>query len=433
MSPKAFIAVLLLIVPCAVSASVDDDVKALVEAGKSAEAYRLGASNPQNLGNPGFDFYFGIAAIDAGHAGQGVLALERFLLNFPENDRARLELARGYFVLQEDARAREELEAVRAKSPPAEVIATIDRYLEAIRAREGRFKTTSRFYVEAGIGSDSNVNGGVGNPDVTLPVLGNVTVSAAGTRRGDMFSYLGTGGQVVKPVAAGVSVFGAVDASLKTNSAAHAFDQQTLNLAGGASLLRDKDLFRATFSHGVVDVESDRFRTATGAGGEWHRQLSELRTVSTVAQYATLAYPGANQVRNARVSGIGVGLREGFVARWQPIVSGSMNYSEERNTEGRPDLSRNVFAGRVGLNLSPDPKWGLSAAYTYNDGRYRAADPILLQSRHDKQTAVELAAIYLYSMQLSVRAELFWTDNRSNLALYQFDRTMATFKVRYEF
>ena len=59
-----------------------DDVKTLMEQNKSAEAYALAKKHPESaLGIPAFDFYFGIAAIDAGHPGEGVLALERYLLH----------------------------------------------------------------------------------------------------------------------------------------------------------------------------------------------------------------------------------------------------------------------------------------------------------------------------------------------------------------
>src|SRR3954469_8746323 len=89
-----------------------DDLKSLVEQGKSKEAYELGSQHPEQLGNPDFDFFFGMAATDAGHAGEGVLALERYLVRFPDVPAARVELARAYFVLGEDARAREEFQNV---------------------------------------------------------------------------------------------------------------------------------------------------------------------------------------------------------------------------------------------------------------------------------------------------------------------------------
>jgi len=80
-------------------AGVVDDMKALVEQGKTSEAYELGKSHPEELGDPTYDFYFGVAAVSSGRSGEGVLALERYVLNFPDNAYGRLELARGYFVL----------------------------------------------------------------------------------------------------------------------------------------------------------------------------------------------------------------------------------------------------------------------------------------------------------------------------------------------
>src|SRR5690349_11553420 len=109
-----------------------DDIKALVEKGDAKGAYELGKKNPEELGNPAFDFYFGVAAIDSGHAGEGVLALERYVVNFPDNYNARLELARGYFVMGDDQRAREEFSAVLKTNPPPAVAANIERFMDAL-------------------------------------------------------------------------------------------------------------------------------------------------------------------------------------------------------------------------------------------------------------------------------------------------------------
>ncbi len=129
-----------------------DEVRALVEKNRSAEAYALGLKHEAELGNPEFDFYFGIAAIDSGHAGDGVLALERYVIQFPDNIRSRLELARGYFVLGELLRAKEEFGNVTRRNPPPAVQATIDRFLDSIRAQETRYTPTTTAWLEAGVG-----------------------------------------------------------------------------------------------------------------------------------------------------------------------------------------------------------------------------------------------------------------------------------------
>ena len=87
-----------------------------------------------------------------------MLAIERYVLLHPDDVRARLELARAYFYAGDDVAARREFVAVRAIDPPPEVRAGIDRYLEAIEARESQYKPSIRGYVEAGVGYDSNVN-----------------------------------------------------------------------------------------------------------------------------------------------------------------------------------------------------------------------------------------------------------------------------------
>src|SRR4029079_813601 len=128
--------------------------------GDSKAAYELAKKNSDQLGDPAFDFYFGVAAIDSGHAGEGVLALERYVVNFPDNHNARLELARGYFVMGDNQRARDELDNVRRPNPPPAVTANIERLMDARRSRESTYRTTGGVFLEGGFGYDSNVNGG---------------------------------------------------------------------------------------------------------------------------------------------------------------------------------------------------------------------------------------------------------------------------------
>ncbi len=44
-------------------------------------------------GDPYFDYFYGVSAIDTGHASEGVFALERVLLFHPNDHVVRLELA----------------------------------------------------------------------------------------------------------------------------------------------------------------------------------------------------------------------------------------------------------------------------------------------------------------------------------------------------
>ena len=411
-----------------------DELKALVEQGRSKEAYDLGTRHPESLGESDFDFFFGVAAVNAGHAGEGVLALERYLLRFPANTVARVELARAYFVLGEDVRAREEFQNVLRDQPPPNIQTTVERYLDAIRARESRYQTTASFYLEAGGGIDSNVNGGVGGANINLPVLGNVTVSNAGVRKGDNFTHLAAGGQISHPISPGVAIFGSIGFESKGDSSQTAFDLLNSAVNGGVSYLKDKDLYRVSLSQNTLTVENDRFRTVTGGNFEWNHQLDELQSLQASLLSAKFEYPSANQVRNADYLGGGMTYRRAFVTTpWQPVLSLGGNYAEERNKQQRPDLGRNLSGVRFGLGLSPDAKWSLNMGLGYQESKYNGPDALLAVSRRDAYLSYDLSAVYLINRNMSVRGELMLSDNRSNISLYKFTRDVLAVKFRYEF
>ncbi len=411
-----------------------DDLKALLEQGKAAQAYELGRKTPEALGDPVFDFYFGIAATDSGHAGEGVLALERYLLNFPDNRDARLELARAYFTLGEDQRAREEFEALAKTQPAPGVAAAIQRYLDAIRLRETRYTPSGAAWLEAGIGTDSNVNAGVNDPSISLPLLGPVTVTPNAVRAGDVFSLFTAGGYYSRPVAPGVAVFGTGQFDAKTNATQHAFDQIFLSGAAGVSLLKERNLFRLSYNLSTILIESDRYRTSSGLTGEWNRQIDEFQSINAVLQGARFKYAGANSVRDADFLGAGVGYRRVFIGSMQPVLNVSASAGKEKVLAAdRDDLSRDILGARLALSLVPAERWGVSAGYSFQRADGEAPDAILGVTREDRYRAVDLGASYLVSRALSLRAEWISSRNTSNVALYEYKRDFFALKLRYEF
>jgi len=416
-------------------AAPTDDIKALLEKGNAAAAYALGKSHPELLGNPDFDFYFGIAAIDSGHAGEGVLALERYAINFPGNLNARLELARGYFVMGDDQRAREEFTEVLNTKPPAAVTANIERFLDALRSRESTYRTTAGLFVEAGYGYDSNANGGVSNASINLPVFGNVVVVQSGVKTHTGFNWLAIGGQVSHPVSPGLAVFagGQVDGKINHSGTAEQFDQGNIAVNGGLSYFKDKNFYRLTVARTETSVDYRRFRTADSLSGEWLHQLDELQTISPFLQIAQFSYTGNNRLRDADFYAAGVGYRRAFISKLQPLFTLSVNTGKEHNTESRPDLGRGLYGGRIAIAITPAPKWALSVGGSYQNSRYDGRDVLLGTTRKDNYYAADAVASYAYTKNISLRAELLASKNESNLELYSYRRDILTFKVRYDF
>jgi hypothetical protein len=424
---------LVCVLPVCSEAAPADEVKKLMEAGRPADAYAFGKQHPEALGDPAFDFFFGIAAIDTGHAGEGVLALERYLLNFPDNVSARMQLARGYFALGEDARARDEFSGVLQLRPPADVVATIERYLDAIRLRETRYRTSSGAFIEAGIGYDSNVNGGVANANITLPGLGPVIVASAGTKKSDGFGWLAAGGYVSHPVAPGIALFGNAQVDSKLDFSESTFDQSNLNMSGGVSYRKEESLFRLGANFTNLWVDDHDFRSTYGGTGEWLYQIDQQQSAGLIGQYARLDYSGNQSPRDADYWGLIGTYRKLFAYGWQPILSLGLTVGTEDTRENRPDLVRNLYGGRVGVSFTPQARWGVSLAYGHLRSDYKGPDVFFGVTRKDKYDAVEAAVTYLYTKNLSFKGEVLFSKNHSNIALYAFPRDIAAFKVRYEF
>jgi len=416
-------------------AAPSDEIKVLLEKGDARAAYEQGKKHPDQLGDPAFDFHFGVAAINAGHAGEGVLALERYLLNFPDNGEARLELARGYFVLGEDARAREEFEAVTRLKPPPAVQAGIDRFLDAIRSRESRFRTTANFFLEVGLGYDSNVNGGVGSANIVLPAFGLVTVAQAGVEQSDTFTHLAAGGQVTHPVAPGVSLFGGlgVESKLHHGSFESQFDLLTLAANGGVTMLRENDLFRLGALYATLDVDKEDFRDITGVAAEWQRQTDEFQMFSVALQYGDLDYKGNNNLRDSGLYQLALGYRRAFIGPWQPLLSVNLYLGQEDNRRDRDDLSRNLYGFRATVAGSPAPKWAASAGAFYQLSDYREPDPLFGQTRRDTYYGLDLAVSYALRRGLSLRSEFLLSRNDSDIALFEYDRNLVAIKLRYDY
>lgn len=409
-----------------------DEIQTLLEKGNAAAAYALAKKHPDQLGRPSFDFYFGVAAIDSGHAGEGVLALERYVVNFPNNLEARLELARGYFVLGENQRAREEFSGVLKANPPPPVVANVERYLDAIRSRESAYRTTAGMFIEVGFGYDSNINSGVSNSVINLPTFGQVTIGQSGTKIDRKFMQATAGANVSVPLAPGISAFGSLSGDLKTHDGNREFDQTNTSTLGGLSIIDEKNLYRVSLGYANLGVDYRNFRDAASITGEWIRQWDELQAVSASLQYAKLKYAGSNDIRDADLKGLGFGYRLALVAPWRPAFTVNANYSIEDNGRGRDDLGRDIYALRTGIALSPAPKWGVSAGIGYQQSVYAARDPLLLNTRRDKYLGLDAGASYALNRNLSIRGELTAAKNQSNLELYKFRRDLMAVKIRYE-
>ena len=417
----------------AVVAQTPQELRALIDQGRADAAYELARKAPERLGEPEFDLLFGIAAIHSGRAGEGVLALERFILLYPTHEAARLELARGYFLLGDDARAREEFELAAKGTPSPAASQVIAEHLAAIRARESRYKRTFALHVELGGGYDSNPRAGVDNPVLTLPVLGEVTVADTGVRQADRTWQGGAGFRATLPVAPRLSAFAAGQADAIRYDDARDFDQNLYSGTVGASGQAGRHGWRAGVSRAYQTLGGTAYRQTYGGFAEWGMAVSERHGVSAGLQAGKFEYAGANSIRNSDFATLTVVHRHQLGGAWRPQVEFSVNGGRERNDlADRQDLSRDTYGARIGITCTPFAGWTWGASGVYQKSRYRDPDAVLLTTRDDHYAAAEMLLAWTITPAFSIRAEVSGARNDSNLPLYEYRRTTALIKGRYE-
>lgn len=426
-----------------------DDIKSLLESGRDVQAYDLARGTPQNMGDPLFDFYFGIAAINAGFPGEGVLALERYLLYFPDNRSAQFHLARGYFTSGEDLRARDEFRAL-AVDAQGDELASINRFLETLKDRESRRQPVLAAWVEAGIGRDNNINSGVVSGQIAgLPDGLVVLPGQSSEKRADAFSTLTAGIQGSFPVRSGLSVYGGMVVTTRKHaqSVHDVFDQNGWGVYGGITRISGRHLNRVGVDAGTLNVFHQSYLKYVSVVGEWQYQPDQFNRLGGMVQWSrqsfqnitsyldidkTTPVTSASDVRDSDITNLTGMWRHGLLAAWNPTIIASVNVGQEKNRRERPDLGRNFLGLKVAATVEPVARWTMNVGMGWQQSRYGAEFSSGLETRRDNGLSADLSVIYALDRNWSLRTEFVRLDQRSNIGLYKYTRDAVALKVRYD-
>lgn len=407
-----------------------DDLRRLVDSGQFEQAVMLAQRHPELIGDVHFDFLYGVAAVSAGRPAEGLLALERHLAAVPANDRARLELARGYFMLGEYARARDEFEFVLRYNPTPGTRRTIESFLAAMQLRGGEAQGAARAYVDLGLGHDTNVNSGPLDTDLGSVLLGGTAQGALA----DTVFALGAGVQRQWRVSPRFSAFAGADLDLRQNRRHRDYNLDSLALNAGFTQLGRDVLYRFTLGLGELRVGGERYRDTLSVGGEASWSWSGGRTLNGSLQYFEYRHAAAESQRDARAVSLGMTYTQHWSQRaGAPQAALRLAWTGESNLRSRSDLSRDVLLLRAYGSLAPAPDWRLTASLSAYGIVHRDADLLYTYARKDASLVLDLHAHVALDPQWSLRAEWQSSWTRSNQDLYDSDRHALTVKTRYQY
>ena len=107
-----------------------------------------------------FDFLYARAALENQQYDLATFALERVLLDSPNDYRAHLDLGRALFFSQHFNQAEQHFDLVLAQSPPKRIVAICNDYLAAINKQRKQANKQTQTQLAMLFGYDSNVNQG---------------------------------------------------------------------------------------------------------------------------------------------------------------------------------------------------------------------------------------------------------------------------------
>ena len=432
----AFVLSCLLIPLCAAAQPDLRKAEALVKAGNPAEAYKLLEPFETELaGDPKYDYLLGIAALDSGRADKATLAFERVLAVEPNFAGARLDMARAYFQLGDMTRAKAEFSTVLEQNPPPAARQLVDRYLNAIAEREKAKKTIVTGYMEATLGHDSNVNNSTSQTQVIVPALGNLvfTLNPTNVGTGDRYGLITGGADIAHEVNPNLAVFGGVLARYRGNEHVDVFNYKSAEAHGGFVVSGDSTVFRATASTETYYLDNLHNRDSRGLAADMRYAVNRTNYATAFTQYTqyrfsqdTLAVNDFDQML------LGAGwLRLYHDGR--SALNGSLFVGHEDDKKDRADGNKDILGARIGGQLNLRENLDFIASVGWQQGRYDKQNVSFQATRRDHQLDWIGGLVWRLNSAWSVRPQVLYIRNDSNIPIYGYKRTDYSVTLRYDF
>lgn len=426
-----------------------EQARTLLREGKPAAAYALlEAQEFERAGDVEYDTLLGVAALDGGKPDKATLAFERVLATDPKAAGARLDMARAYFALGDYPRARQELDIVAQYSPPPAARLVIDQYRKAIDEREQARRTAVSGYVEGFAGYDDNITSVVSDftnaVQATWLLVGS-TPSANAIKRSSGILGGAAGVDVKHHVSEALALTAGADFRHREVLNASNYRSEQLDLRAGASYSVGVDTYRAGLTLQDYLQRTDlptADRNAIGINAEWRH------TVGAADQGTLFALATRQRFPDIRVNDIntvawGAGWLHLFAGARKPLLYVNLLNGQDNalnEIPGAPagtDNSKRFWNGRVygqlSLNDAADLFTSVGLLYRSDRSAY-ARSSVFSQIEYgsDHVSDATLGMNWRPARDWTVRPQVTYAENRSNVPLSEYRRTEFTVTVRYD-
>lgn len=406
------------------------------------QAYDLGLENLDEWeGDPDFDYVFGLAALESGNTNESVFALERVAATATDGglrSLARLELARAYFVTNNLGASENLFNAVLATNPPLNVQQNIEVFLQLIESRRNAQSPTFNWTLSSVIGSDSNANSATSNGLIDTPLIGQIELDEAGQETEDNFSNTTLMMAYKYPFTRDRSLNFTVNLGHLDNFDTDQFDID--NVRGELSYNWGNEVhrFKHGFASGKVNLDQNGFQKSMAINSSWQRAgengwYQSLSGAYTQIRYDTNNGGALNNLRDVDQVLFTAGLTK---------IAGSLThtvsvYTADESPEASTGGDHN---GRSYTGLAYSLLYRMNAQHTpflrtsFQEVDHDSEHPVFFNTKRSGETkSVTLGWFWQVGRSLMVTAEAAFTDNSSNIPLFDYERTKFQAGLRYQF
>lgn len=392
-------------------------------------------------GDPEFDYVFGLAALESGNTNESVFALERVAATAPDaglRSIARLELARAYFVTNNLDASENLFNTVLTTNPPPNVQQNIEVFLRLIEARRSAREPTINWTLSSSIGSDSNANSATSNGLIDTPLIGQIELDPAGQETEDNFSSTSLMMAYEYPFNRNQTLNFTVNLAHLNNFDTDQFDID--NIRGELSYNWGNEVHR--FKHGIstgkVNLDQNGFQKSFAVNSSWQRAGANGWYQSLSGSYTQIRYDTNNGGTLNDLRDVDQMLVTGGITKIAgPLTHTVSIYTADENPEPAVGGDHN---GRSFTGLAYSLLYRMNAQHTpflrtsYQEVEHDSEHPVFFNTRRSGETtSVTLGWFWQVARNFMVTGEAAFTDNSSNIPLFDFTRYKYQAGLRYQF
>ena len=419
------------------------EMNRLITAGDFAQALQLGEDSLEQWEgeDSDFDFLYGLAALEAGQPNDAVFALERVTISSASpvlRSRARLELARAYFVTNNLTASENLFNQVLTSNPPANVRQNIEAFLQLIETHRNSREASWRWSLSSIVGSDDNINSATNNGLIDTPLVGQIELNQDGQQTEDNFSNTTAGLTFSYPLTRDSSLDANVNLSHADNFDTDAFDIDSVRASASYNWGNDKNKFRHGLSVSKVILDQNSFQDSLGLTSSWQRDAGQGWFQSVSATYSQIRFDTGNGGASAALRDIDQILLTGGLTKAAGALTHSLNLyhavEDPENPNGGKHNGRSFTGAAYSLLYRMNPQHTPYIRASIQNVEHDSEHPVFFRTiRSDETKSLTAGWLWQVKQQISVTAEASFTDNTSNIVLFDFSRFRYQAGVRLNF